>query len=487
MYKLHKAIRLAFVDFSTPAARRRDCEAEVRLNRRFAPGVYLGVVRIGWRDGRVVVGGGSRAEAAVVMRRLPAGRQLGRMLARGGVTRALADRLGRHLARLHALAPHGPRVARHGGPAAIARLWRDDVRLLRRARGRTLTAAELGRLASAGERFLVCERATLERRRRRGFVRDVHGDLHAEHVYVLGPRRRIMLVDCLEFSERLRCCDVVSDLAFLTMDLERRGAAALARRVEAAYARAARDPDLPRLLPFYRCHRAMVRAGVEALLATEPEVARADRRAALTRSRAYVRLALRDAWKLGSPVVVACAGLSGSGKSSVAGALAAETGWTHLASDPIRKALAGLRPEASGAARPRLYSTAMTDRTYAALFAGAERELAAGRSVILDATFLRAEDRRALAALAARPRVRVLLLVCRAPDAVVRRRLRTRRPLTAHGSDADEAIYLAQRRARVRWEVARPVERALLATGAPKAVTAARAAAAVWRWYGLNR
>ena len=128
----------------------------------------------------------------------------------------------------------------------------------------------------------------------------------------------------------------------------------------------------------------------------------------------------------------------------------------------------------------------MTDRTYAALFAGAERELARGRSVILDATFLRPEDRRTLAALAARARVRALLLVCHAPDAVVRRRLAGRHPLTAHGSDADEAIYLAQRRAGVRWEVAQPAERALLATGAPRAAMARRAVAAIWRWYGLT-
>jgi hypothetical protein len=207
----------------------------------------------------------------------------------------------------------------------------------------------------------------------------------------------IYVFDCIEFSVPFRCNDVASEVAFLAMDLEHRGRRDLADAFIAAYVRAAADPVLMRLLPYYTAARACVRATVACLTSTEDEVAASVRTAAERRAAAYLALAVRAAWRAGDPVVVACCGLSGTGKSTLAAALADRIDAVVLRSDVLRK---GDDAGAATAATAR-YTTGARAAVYERLFAEVDAALAAGRSVIADATFLRPRSGR-LVAVAAR-------------------------------------------------------------------------------------
>ncbi len=437
VYKLKKAVRLPFVDASSVARRRRLCEDEVRLNRRLAPDVYLGVVPVMRRpDGRIVVGGPGRVLDHVVwMRRLPEDRMLVRLLAAGGVEPSAMVELATIIRRFHERAASGPAVAKHASPPMLRRTWTRTVALVQPLVGHGLSPAAVGVLADFGAWFLERRRDRFAARLASHRIRDGHGDLHAEHVCLvdrpvpalpphppLAPG--IQVFDCLEFSAALRSVDVASEIAFLAMDLEHRGHPELARVFVDAYVAESGDEALRGVLPWYVAYRACVRAGVATITSGETEVAAEQREREVARARRYVALALRHAWNADGPVLLACCGRSGTGKSTVATALAEALGGTHVSSDVLRRAA---HPAAAGARYGEaLYSRASRDRIYDALVDRAAGELAAGRSVVADATFLRRGDRerlRRIAAVAGRP---LLFLECRAAPETVRERLAAR-------------------------------------------------------------
>ncbi|HEX5504384.1 MAG TPA: AAA family ATPase [Thermomicrobiales bacterium] len=475
-YKVKKPVRFAFLDFSTVDRRRAACAAELALNRRLCPDVYLDVVDVVARGGAHYVGGpGAPVEPALRMRRLPDAGMLPALLARGVADADLARRLGRRLAAFHATALTGPGVDEWGTPAAVRRNWEDNLAELAPFVGRTLAAGDLLALGAYGERVLLGRDALLRRRAAAGRVRDGHGDLHAANVCVEG--RRLHLFDCLEFSPRYRCADVAADVAFLAMDLDHRGRADLAAAFVDAYVRASGDRELPALLDFYRCYRALVRAKVASLRLDG--LAPAAAAGLAEEARAYVALARAYAERPARPALVVVMGPPASGKTSVAAALAARLGLVHLASDVVRKELVGLGP-AARRVEPfgqGLYAPALTRRTYAALRRRAARALRGGQSVVLDATFGARAERAAVARLAARLGVRPVVFVCGADDATLRARLAAREGDAATASDARLAHWPALRAAYsapAEWPAAIPLD-----TTRPLADTVAPALAAL--------
>jgi aminoglycoside phosphotransferase family enzyme/predicted kinase len=490
VYKLKKAVRFSFLDASTPERRRHLCEEEVRLNRRLCPDVYLGVVPIArGPGGRLVLGGtGEVVDHVVHTRRLPADRMLGALLAQGAVRPTMLAALARLLADFHARAATGPEVARHAAPDVLAARMRENVEAARPFVGRLLTAAEHGILADFGPSFLRRHEALLRARQQAGRIREGHGDVHAEHVcFVDAPvagapgdpalAPGIYVYDCIEFSHALRCNDVASEIAFLAMDLEALGHPALAAEFVARYAAAADDPDVHTLLPLYVYDRACVRGKVEGMASVDPALTPADAVAAAERARRHFRLALRAAWRGAGPALVACAGLSGTGKTTLAEGLAAATGFVHLSTDAIRRRDHPGAAPASIDAGP--YEPRARAAVYRTLAVEAERALAAGRGVIADATFIRRADREALAAAAARERRPCVFVECRADPGIVRERLGAR----ANGpalSDARWDTYLVQ---RVRQEPYGDDEpHFTLDAGAGAAAVRDAALAALWTW-----
>jgi len=280
----------------------------------------------------------------------------------------------------------------------------------------------------------------LDRRARRGMVREGHGDLRSEHVCVTD---QIEIIDCVEFSEKLRYADIASDLGFLLMDLDRLEAPALGHELLLAYMHEIGDRELSRLLNFYKCHRAMVRGKVGSLKARESEIAAPQRERARQSARACFAAAYRYA-KAGSPALIAVCGLPGSGKSTIARALSERSGFAVLNSDVIRKRLAGKAPtdRAGGHWRAGIYTREFTAATYRALAEQAGAILRGGDGVIIDATLKDAAQRAMLCDVARAAAVPIVFAQCIIGDAEAKRRLEARAHQADAVSDATWEIYL---------------------------------------------
>jgi uncharacterized protein len=448
-YKVKKPVDLGFLDFTTVARRAAACAEEVRLNRRFAPGVYLGVVWVVERDGAYHVGGRGRpVEPAVRMRRLPETGMLPSLLQQRTVGPRLLRRLAVDLAAAHVAAPTGPGVEVWGGPASIRANWAENFAQTAGFDRHLLPADARGAVERYVRRFLEEQAPRLARRVAGGRIREGHGDLHAGNVCRVG--QRLLAFDCLEFAARFRCADVAAEVAFLAMDLDHAGRADLAVAVVDAYVRASGDADLPRLLDFYACYRAYVRGKVLGLRLGQGALAPTTAAAVAAAAEAYFELARAYATRVPGadrPLLVAVMGPPASGKTTVARALAGRLGLVHLSSDAVRKELAGLRPDV-----PCLvpfgkgpYGAEMTRRTYTTLLERAGRWLRRGHAVVLDATFGRPAQRAALGRLARRCHGRLVVLCCGVDEGRLRDRLAARATGPAGGSDARLELWPALR------------------------------------------
>ncbi len=448
VYKVKKPVRFSFLDFSTLERRRHFCHEEVRLNRRLAADVYLGVLAVAQEGGAYRLtpeDDPDGVEYVIEMRRLPAARMLDQLLDRGEVTHAMVDAIAARLAEFHRQADAGPEITGNGDPARVLAVLEDNYANARPFRGVTIAARDDDAIQGFARSFLRRQDALFRRRQAQHRIRDCHGDLHSEHICCA---EQLEIFDCIEFNPRFRYCDVASEIAFLAMDLEYHGQSELAAHCVSRYAAYAADADLAQLVPFYQCYRAYVRGKVDSLKSVEEEVAPAERAVARESARRHFTLAYRYTWAY-TPALVVIAGLSGTGKSMVAAALQVRTGFTHINSDVVRKRLAGVPL----AAHPRpvaydtgLYTPELSARTYQTMFAAAAAQLAAGRGVILDATFQLRVGRDTARSLAHQHRVPLLIVECQCGEGEVRRRLRQRVERGDSESDADWAVYLEQRR-----------------------------------------
>ena len=450
VYKIKKPVALGFLDYSTPARRAYYCRREVALNRRLAPEVYLGVVPIVERQGRVAIGDRGRVlDHAVEMVRLPDDGMLPALLGRHAATPALMEQIAARLATFHAAAPSTARIARYGRPRAVRRTLEETLARIAPHVGRTLSPEQYTRLSSWTRAQLAQLAPLLRQRAAAGRVRDGHGDLHASSICVTD---HVVIFDCIEFSTALRCNDVASEVAFLAMDLDRYARADLAEAFVAAYQRFSGDAGLRHPLPFYRCQRALVRGLVASIAAEEAEQPAAERERQHTLAGTYFDLAYYGyAGAAPRPLLVLVGGLPASGKSVLARQLAARLAAVALHTDVVRKQRAGLAPteRPQGAARAALYAPDATAATYQAVLDAARDWLARGFSVVLDGTYRRAADRRAVVALATTQGVPWLAVECRCPPQVARERLAARAATPYEVSDADWAVYEQQVR---EWE-----------------------------------
>lgn len=294
VFKFKKPVDFGFLDYSTLAKRRAMCEAEVELNRRLAPDVYLGVVPITCEGGRALIGGrGEPIEYAVHMRRLPEFATLGARLAAGPLWPGLLERVAQTIARFHARARRGPDVAHWATFECVRANCRDNFTGLAPHASAVAQGDELQRLEAATEAELERMRSRIERRAQSGLPCETHGDLRLEHVYAFEDGT-LSIVDCIEFSPRYACADPVADIAFLAMDLRAHGAAAEARTLLDAYFAESGDDEGRALVPLYVAYRSTVRAKVRALHAAAPSIPAEQRAEALRLARAHVRLALDE-------------------------------------------------------------------------------------------------------------------------------------------------------------------------------------------------
>lgn len=441
-YKVKKPVTFSFLDFSTLDLRRHYCEEEVRLNRRLAGDVYLGVVPVVGSGDRVIVeGAGEPVDWAVKMERLDERQTLRRSLDRGEADPAA---IGRRLAAFHRSADRGPRIAEAARLGPVIRNALENYEAAEPLIGQTVSRAVLDRLRERTRRAFERLGDLIERRADLGLPCDGHGDLKIDHVYIRPDRKPpadLIVVDCIEFNERFRHLDPLADLAFLAMDLRAAGHRREADILVDAYRGERRDPEADELLEAYVAYRAAVRGKVEGLATAEAELSDAERAEDLDAARGHWLLALATLEEpAGRPGLVLVGGLPGAGKSTLARGLAKAAGFEVVRSDVVRKELAGLGPDESATAGfgEGIYTPEWTERTYTACLGRADALLFEGRRVVVDASFGRAEHRERFRSLAARRGLPFAMLTCAAAEEVVRGRLAGR---SGDVSDADTEVY----------------------------------------------
>jgi aminoglycoside phosphotransferase family enzyme/predicted kinase len=428
VWKLKKSVRFPFIDLSTRALRMRNAEREVALNRRFAPDVYLGAVALDDDDGAVI-------DTLVEMRRMPDDRRLAAVVSRSN-GRDCVERIADALVRIHRVSPSSDVVERAGSLEALTELWSRNLEELRPFTTSLLDAGQIASVADDAFRYLKGREPLFAQRIAQGRIVDGHGDLLADDVFCLddGPR----LLDCLEFNDQLRYGDVLSDIAFLAMDLERLGRRDLADHLLSRYRQLSADSWPTSLADFYVAYRAVVRSKVACLSVA------ADDSPASTAARTARRLLMIAAAHLahGRVRLVLVGGAPATGKTTLARALAQRTGWSVVHSDEVRKRLAGLEPTTSAAAEldAGLYTPAWNRRTYDVMLQTARELLSRGESVILDASWSAGDRRDDAARAAASTSSALTSCLLTAPKDLADARARARTSEGVDASDASDAL-----------------------------------------------
>jgi aminoglycoside phosphotransferase family enzyme/predicted kinase len=422
-YKIKKPLRLPFLDFASMAARRHFCEEELRVNRRLAPDLYLDVVPITGSPSQPRVAGAGRAfEHAVRMVQFDERERLDLMAERGELEEDRIREAARLVARFHAAAAAAGIDDGFATPARIRTESLENLDALDAATGHD--APTLARLRAWTEHSLEALAEAFSERHATGRVRECHGDLHLANMALW--RGAVLAFDAIEFDERLRWIDVMSEVAFTLMDLHHRRREGLAFAFLDEYLQGSGDHAGLAVLRHYLVYRALVRAKIDAIRA---DATGGDaRREAMVEEHSQIALAARFAFEAPPPLMILTHGVSGSGKSHLAARLLAALGAVRLRSDVER---ARLHPQA----RTR-YGAAATARTYAHLARAAGRVVAAGWPVIVDATFLEPQARALVREEAARRGVPVAILACGADPDTLRTRVSSR---ARAGDDASEA------------------------------------------------
>lgn len=447
-YKLKRPVQFSFADFSSLRLRRHFCEEELRCNRAFAPELYLGLAAVCRDAGGVRVQPGaandtaSVVEWAVRMRQFPADCQADRLLERGKLTADMLIQFGRALARKHRELPTSRFESGDLGPRVLDPV-RQNFADIRQFAWAEQYAGLLSEGAALTDALIARQHALLMHRLQNGWTRECHGDLHLSNLVLL--ENHITAFDCIEFSPMLRWIDPLSDVAFLFMDCLFRDRADLAYAFVDGYLDASGDYEGARLLNFYAVYRSMVRAKIAAL--------RRDQLAGQARQQAEDRCVQHMQWArswLRRPpgILVLMCGLSGSGKSYLAGPLAVCLPALRLRSDVARKSLAGLAPECSAASPvgEGIYAVSHNDEVYGYLAQLTAELIAAGENVIIDATFLASREREVFLALASAQGSHGVIVHCDAPPSVLRQRIIARAAQGKDPSDANLAVLEDQLR-----------------------------------------
>jgi aminoglycoside phosphotransferase family enzyme/predicted kinase len=485
--KLKRAVRFDYLDFSTPALRRVACEAEVRLNRRTAPAIYRGVVAVTQKaNGALALNGrGVPVDWCVDMTRFDQDALLDRLAGRGALTLGMTESLAAEVARFHLAADVRPD---HGGSASMR--WVID--------GNAQGFAEYGRdcldqevcrrLTDRLRRELEQRAALLDQRQASGLVRQCHGDLHLRNIVLLDGQPTPF--DGVEFNDEIACIDVFYDLAFLLMDLWQRGLKRQANVLLNGYLARTLDVDGLATLPLFLACRAAILAKTSATAAGVQTADRA-RRELEALARRYLSIAV-DLSQPARPVLAAIGGRSGTGKSTLAQALAADVGPAPgavvLRSDLVRKALHGVSPLERLPASA--YAPEMSRRVYRTLADRARDVLRGGHAAIVDAVFATPAERAALEAVAAGASTPFVGIWLDAPPVVLIERVEHRQ---LDASDADAAVVRQQSSidpGRVDWQrldAARPEDVVLADARAQLGRTERKADAESGRWMAASR
>jgi hypothetical protein len=443
-YKVKKPVNLGFLDYTTLEKRHFYCQKEIELNRRLCPEVYLGVVPITKdRNNIFVEGKGEVIEHAVKMRRLPHEAMMDVLLAKNQVSPEMLTAVAQKLAEFHQRAETNANISAFGDIKVITQNTDENFSQTEKYIGKTISPGTLQRIKAYAEGFIETNTSLFNKRVADGRIRDCHGDVHAAHICFTDG---ICIYDCIEFNDRFRYCDVASEVAFLAMDLDHYGRADLSHSFVNAYIDKSKDRELGKLLNFYKCYRAYVRGKVESFKLDDPYIAPDEKRQALEIASSYFDLA--HAYTGSRPTLLITTGLVGTGKTVLAQALAKRLGLVVISSDVTRKKLASipLTEHHFDEFDTGIYSPEFSGKTYDKMFSETKHILGEGGSVILDASFIKAEERLKAKRLAEEMGADFFIVECSLDEKAIKQRLAQR---LEEGSTSDG-----------RWEIYQPQKRA---------------------------
>jgi len=438
-YKIKKALDLGFLNFTNLETRRFCCSEEIRLNSRLAPKSYIDVIAIGGNFESPEFGLQPAIEYAVRMRRFSSAKELDRLLTRGKVDPLHMDRLADMLAAFHGKLPCAKAGSGFGTPETIHAETVQNFEQLFSIFISPADKAVVTSLTTAIEsEFIACEKY-FEQRVASGFVRECHGDLHLGNIVLIG--KQPVPFDGIEFDPVLRWIDVIDEVAFLVMDLMYGLRYDLAYRFLNAYLELTGDFGGISVLRFYISYRAAVRAKVMAIRAFQADLRLGDQTRALTSSHNYLKLA-GECLAVRHPALVITHGLPGSGKSSFAQAALERLHTIRIRSDVERKRLFGMNPPDNShmCAGTDIYSADATRRTYTRLYELTHAVLGAGFPVIVDAAFLKLDEREKFHALALSLSVPFAIVSLKASDATLIARIKSRNDAENDASEADPEV-----------------------------------------------
>jgi uncharacterized protein len=440
-YKVKKPVNLGFLDFSTLQKRHHYCNEELRLNRRLCPELYLAVVPIVHSADAILVDAeGEIIDYAVKMIRFERTRELDRMLAQQLLKEEHIDPLASMIATFHSTLPAAPAESGFGHPDNLIKPILHNFTSMEPI---ATNEDEIKRLEFLRQ-WSVREHQRLYplflQRKSGGFIRQCHGDMHTGNMVLW--KERIFIFDCIEFNESLSIIDVISDLAFLFMDLDHGGKSDLAWRLLNNYLTECGDYSALPLLRFYVVYRAMVRAKVTAIR-YEQTSGQCVAQDILEEHRSYIALAL-DYTRNKQPLLILTFGVSGSGKTVISRDIAQRVKCVHLRSDIERKRLAGLRPLERSEEDGALYTGEISRQTYQRLLDLASLCLSEGMAVIVDATFLESANRRRFVELAETLKAPCRILRFSAPAELLLDRVQKRYLAGNDASEADAAVLASQ-------------------------------------------
>lgn len=443
-YKMKKPVNFGFLDFTELSGREFFCNEELRLNQRLTEGLYLDVLPITGTPEQPVLGGeGPAIEYVLKMRQFPQSQLLSTLQANGELNAAQIDEMAQQIAHFHTNAPHVPLEHYQGTPQAVMEPVRQNFDQISPFLTDKADLLQLDALQAWAEASFTRLKPLLEQRKREGFIRECHGDIHLGNATLIDGK--VVIFDCIEFNEPFRFTDVYADAAFLAMDLEDRGLKCLARRFISQYLELTGDYQGLELLNFYKAYRALVRAKVS-LFSMPAEASAVQRAATLRQYRNYANLA-ESYSTIPSRFLTITHGVSAVGKSSVAMRLVEALGAIRLRSDVVRKQLFGEQVN-NNPVEGGIYVPEASVATYNKLHELAGIVLRAGFPVVIDATYLKREQRDAAANVAEATGVPCLILDCTAPDAVIEGWLAHRKTLGTDPSDATMDVVKLQQSSR---------------------------------------
>ncbi len=435
-YKIKKPVNFGFVDFSTLQKRQHFCQEEIRLNRRLAPQIYIDVVEIcGTIEQPRLNAGTAAIEYAVKMRQFDQACLLPNVLAQQGIAPGLIDELANTVAHFHQHIAVVPTDSPYGDSEHISQPVLENFSQIRHNLDCGEIAKKLDELATWSKEQLQSLRSLLDERKANGYVRECHGDMHLRNMALID--NKIVIFDCIEFNMNFYFIDVISEIAFLVMDLEERDQAPLARRFLNQYLECTGDYAGLMVFNFYKVYRAMVRAKVDALRASQETPSSPEYQQTWQDFLGYLALAKQYTGAT-SPCLLINHGLSGSGKSHVSKMLLEYIPVIVLRSDVERKRIhgIGLQQHTADGIERGLYSREATDRTYQHLVAQARILLKAGYSVIIDAANLKYSQRQLFIGLARAIQCPAMILHYQAGENVLRQRITDR---LNHAHDISDA------------------------------------------------